>query len=167
MKTSTRYLIIIFGLILLFYLDFVRDYVFKNIGFQIYYLNHLSSSGVASIENYTDSFIEQFFNDYSIKQLNNLKWFFTAFFILLFGALGALINNLFHKTKKVFIYFLLLYSFLFLSSIVIYFSMKLTNSYSYQAKAYLMSMEIAHFLQSSLPTLLFLVSFKLYQRNKA
>jgi len=167
LKKTTRYLIIITGLILLFYLDFVRDYVFKNIGFQIYYLNHISNSGVASIENYTDSFIEQFLYDYSIVQLGNLKWLFTGFFILLFGVLGALINSLFHQTKRVFIYFSLLYSLLFLSSIAIYFSMKLTNSYSYQAKAYLMSMEIAHFLQSSLPTLLFLVSFKLYQRNKA
>lgn len=166
MNRTIKYLIIAAGLITIFYLDFVRDYIFKNIGFQVYYLNHLSPNGNSSIENYTDSFIEQFITDYSLEQLNNLKWIFTAFFCLTFALLGALINSFYYQTKKIFIYFIGLYTILFLSSIAIYFTIKLTNNYSIQSKAYLISMEIAHFLQSSLPTLFFLVSYKMYQQNK-
>lgn len=166
MNKTLRYLIVLFGVILLFYLDFVRDYVFKNIGFQIYYLNHLSSTGYASVTNYTDSFIESYIHDYSSAQLYNLKWIFTAIFSIVFGVLGAVINSIFHQTKKIFLYFSILYVVLFFSSLLIYSTMYLSENFTFQNKAYLISMEIAHFLQSSLPSLLFLVSFKLYQQNK-
>lgn len=166
MNKLFKYLILALSLILLFYLDFVRDYIFKNIGFQIYYLNHLSPSGVSGIDNYTDSFIERFIKDYSIPQLTNLKWFFTAIFCLIFGTLGALINSFFHQTKKVFLYFIILYTLLFVSSLLIYATINLTDSYTFKTKAYLISMEIAHFLQSSLPTLFFLVSYQFYEKSK-
>lgn len=167
MSKPIKYSILLIGLISLFYLDFIRDYVFKNIGFQVYYLNHITADGTSSIENYTDSFIENFIKDYSIQQLNRLKWIFTAIFISLFGVLGAFINTIFYHTKKVAIYFMILYGILFICSLIIYIIMESSNSFSFQMKLYLISMEIAHFLQSSLPTLFFLVSYKFYQQNKS
>jgi len=149
----------------LFYLDFVRDYFFKNVGFQIYYLVHLSNDGIATIDNYTDSTIEYFISDFSIEELTLLKWYGTLFFIITFGVFGALINYYVHQTKKIFFYVLTTYAFLLLSSLFFYALTYINYSYSFQQKNYLISMEIAHFLQSSLPTLLFLVSFKLYKEN--
>lgn len=166
MNRYLKYSIVGIGLCLIFYLDFVRDYVFKNIGFQIYYLQHLNSDGTASLDNYTDSFIEHFIQNYSIESLTKLKWISTAIFSLIFGTIGALINSVYYKTKQVAIYFLILYGLLFICSFLIYLTINLSNSYTFQNKAYLITMEIAHFLQSSLPTLLFLVSFKLFNQNK-
>lgn len=166
MNRFLKYGIVGLGICFIFYLDFVRDYIFKNIGFQIYYLQHLSPDGTASIDSYTDSFIESFIKDYSIKELNNLKWLFTAIFSFLFGALGAIINGIFYQTSKVSFYFFILYTILFLSAFIIYTSSYLSANYTFQNKAYLIAMEIAHFLQSSLPTLFFLVSFKLFYLDK-
>lgn len=161
-----KYSILVLGMASIFYLDFVRDYIFKNIGFQIYYLEHLNNDGISTINNYTDSFFESFIKDYSIPQLNNLKWIFTTVFISIFGALGAIVNTVFYSSKKVALYFIYLYGGLVLCSFLIYLTMNLSNSYNFQMKAYLISMEIAHLLQSSLPTLFFLVSFKLYKQHK-
>lgn len=166
MNRVLKYSIVGLGLCLVFYLDFVRDYIFKNIGFQIYYLQHLNADGQASINNYTDSFLEQFIHNYSIESLTNLKWVFTAVFSLLFGLIGATINSIYYETKQVAIYFLILYGLLFTSSLAIYSTINISDSYTFQNKAYLIAMEIAHFLQSSLPTLFFLVSFKLFNQNK-
>ncbi len=166
MKNIPKFLFLLISISILFYLDFVRDYFFKNIGFQIYYLVHLSDQGVASIDNYTDSTIEYFIRDYSINELTNLKWYGTLFFSLTFGTLGAFINYFIYKKKEVLIYFSSIYTLLFISSLLFYALTYLNISYSFQQKSYLISMEIAHFLQSSLPTLLFLVSFKLYKENE-
>lgn len=149
------------GIIAIFYLDFVRDYVFKNIGFQIYYLQHTNPEGVSSIENYTDSFMENILTDYSISNLVNLKWVFTLVFSTLFGLLGAFINGIFYGTKKVAFYFIILYAILFLTSLLIYSINYIDVNYVLKQNSYLISMEIVHFLQSSLPTLLFIVSYKL------
>ncbi len=166
MNRVLKYSIVGLGLCLVFYLDFVRDYIFKNIGFQIYYLQHLSTDGVSSIENYTDSLMETYIADLSIKELNNLKWFFTAAFSLTFGIVGAAINGFFYQTRTVAYYFFILYILLFFGAFLIYMSSYLSSSYSFQNKAYLIAMEISHFLQSSLPSLFFLVSFKLFNMNK-
>ena len=160
-----KIIVLIISLLALFYLDFVRDYFFKNVGFQIYYLTHLSSEGIASIDNYTDSTIEYYITNYSINQLTNLKWYGTLFFILTFGTFGALINYYIYKIKKVAFFFFSTYAFLLFASLLFYALTYLNLGYSFQQKSYLISMEIAHFLQSSLPTLLFLVSFKLYKEN--
>lgn len=166
MNKLLKYGILAIGICLLFYLDFIRDYIFKNIGFQIFYLQHLSAEGFSSVENYTDSFLEKYIKNYSIKDLTSLKWASTVFFSILFGVVGATINGFFYQTKKVSIYFLLLYALIFVSSFIIYLGIYLSDSFVFQNKAYLISMELAHFIQSSLPTLLFLVSFNLYQQNK-
>jgi len=160
-----RRLILLLGIFCLFYLDFVRDYFFKNVGFQIYYVNHLTPEGVAQIDNYTDSFLEYYIGNYTIQQLANLKWFGTFLFSFLFALVGSLLNYFVYQNKKVFIYFWGMYAFLFIISLCIYLLTYLTNNYSLQLKLYLTAMEIAHFLQSSLPSLLFLVSFGLYNAN--
>jgi len=113
----------------------------------------------------TDSTIEGFISNYTISQLVNIKWAFTAFFVFIFGILGSLINRLLFQEKKVILYFIGLYTVLFCASLFIYMGTYLTNNYHLSTKLYLISMEIAHFLQSSLPTLFFLVSFKFYKKS--
>ena len=162
-KRIIKYTIIITGVILLFSLDFLRDYFFKNVQFQAYYISHLDSNNISSVENYTDSLLEPLLSSFSITGLFYLKWVGSAFFILLFAVTGALLNFFVYNNKKVFVYFFSLYGFLTVASVLIYSVIFLTNNYEQQNRLYLTSMQIAHFLQSSLPSLLFLVSFKLYQ----
>ncbi len=165
MKKAIKTIVLILSISTLFYLDFVRDYFFKNVGFQIYYLVHLTDEGTATIANYTDSTLEYFIGNYNIQELINLKWCGAFFFIVVFGSFGSLINYYFHQTKKIFYYFIGTYTLLLFSSLFFYGLTYLNFGYSFQQKNYLISMEIAHFLQSSLPTLLFLVSFKLYKET--
>ncbi len=162
-KRIIKYTTIIIGVTLLFSLDFLRDYFFKNIQFQAYYISHIDSNNISTVENYTDSLLEPLLSGLSITDLFYLKWIGSALFIILFAVTGAGLNFFVYKNKKVFIYLFSLYGFLTLVSVLIYGVIFLTDNYEQQNKLYLTSMQIAHFLQSSLPSLLFLVSFKLYQ----
>ncbi len=162
-KRILKYTVIIIGITLLFSLDFLRDYFFKNVQFQAYYISHLDNNQVSSVENYTDSLLEPLLSGLSITDLFYLKWIGSAFFITLFAVTGALLNFFVYYNKKVFVYFFSLYGFLTVIAVLIYGIIYLTNNYEQQNRLYLTSMQIAHFLQSSLPSLLFLVSFKLYQ----
>lgn len=161
-----RIITIIFLVGLLFYSDFIRDYLFKNIGFQIYYLQHIGIDGYSTIDNYTDSLLEKLFTNYSISNLVNLKWILTIFFSVFYGILCALISYLFYKKKEVILYTSILYVSLFFAAGMIYLMRYFSDSYEWQENTYLISMQLTHFLQSSLPTLLILASFKIYLSYK-
>jgi len=151
---------------LLFYSDFIRDYFFKNISFQIYYLHHTLESGYSSIENYTDSSLENLLANFSISDLIKLKWSLTIGFTIYFGLLCSLISYLFYQRKEVFKFILLLYSSIFIVASIIYISRYISADYNWQENTYLIAMQSLHFLQSSLPTLFFVASFKIYLSYK-
>ena len=91
-NNSLKKKIILLALLLIaFSLDFIRDYIFVNINYQIHYLNYLDF-------NYTDSFIEKFISNYSINELSNIKWMLSFFFILMFAAISFLLIH--YKYKK-------------------------------------------------------------------
>ena len=151
---------------ILFYSDFARDYFFKNTSFQIYYLEHMTDAGVSTIDNYTDSLLEDFFENFTIKDLIYFKWFLTFAFTIYFMGLCMLISYFVYRSKSAIKYTLILYGSLFLFGVVMYGLRWFSDSYTWQENTYLIAMQIIHFLQSSLPTLFILASFKIYLTYK-
>lgn len=161
-KKVFRLIIIIAFLFALFGLDFLRDFVFKNFDMQMNYLNHMDETGYSTIENYTHSFMEKLLQGYSSSDIYHFKWIFTIIFAIVFYFVGSLFL-LYVYNKKAMLFLSYLYAALFLSAALIY----SYNFISISRNSYLISMEIMHFLQSSLPTLFMILAFKIYQATKA
>ncbi len=186
-------IILIIGLSLfLFYSDFIRDYVFKNIDIQMNYLYHfepptglklndselydtrvqytleeLENAGwQPAVDNYTDSWMEDKLMNFNVNGLIRLKWICTFGFILFFLIQSILLGLVIYR-KKIFIKFsaILYFGVLGLAGLV-YSLYYIPISYNWQSNCYLIAMELVHFLQSSLPTLLLIVSFKIYLAHK-
>ena len=166
-KKFLRYSILVFFIGLLFYMDFIRDYVFYNLSYQMNYIDSITSSiHPAQYENPTDSWMQQLLDGFSAMQIYYIKFLATISFVFTYFFLAQIITKLaFPK------YYLLQFtSIIYLGGLLM---MGLVFSfyffpwaYSYKINFYLISMEIGHFLESSLPTLLILASFKLYQQQK-
>ena len=165
-KTLKISIIIVLG-ISMFYSDFIRDYVFKNIEYQIHYLKHFSSDGTPMIENYTDSWMESQLKGVSINSLGNLKWLFTFIFTIYFLIFSIIIPYFIYSKKIVIKYAAILYGVLFFSALLIYCLRFLSQDLNWQLNSYLISLGLMHFLQSSLPTLLLVLSFKLHLNFKS
>lgn len=160
-KTSRIFIIIIF-VFSLFSLDFLRDFVFKNLDMQMNYLYHMDETGYSNIENYTHSYMEKLLQGYSSLDIYNLKWIFTIVFIVVFYFVGCIFLWIIYNKKAV-LFLSYLYVILFVLASLVY-------SYNFinpNRNSYLISMEIMHFLQSSLPSLFMVLSFKIYQATKA
>ena len=80
-------------------LYFTRDFIFKNINYQIKYLRLVKTSDY-EVFNYTHSYLEPLLTDYSIEQLTTIKWVLTVVCVLLFFALSLLLMVLYLKDKK-------------------------------------------------------------------
>ena len=161
MKRKIKYFfIIIFGI----YLEFLRDYCFININLQIEYLENLKIN--LNVINYTDSQILYFLKSMSIKTIINLKWILSLLFILFYFLIGLAFSSIYFdllKRKK----FSKLFSFggliIILTSLVI-FTIGKQFSLENQMNFYYVSLELSHFVQSSLYPISFLLIF--YANNK-
>lgn len=160
-KTLKIYILITLGF-LLFYSDFARDYVFKNLEYQIHYLSHLNPEGIATTDNYTDSWMEARLENYTIENIINLKWIFTIIFTFYFFILSAGIPFIIYQKKETIKFAAILYTLLFITALIIYILRFISDGYVWQENTYLISLGIMHFLQSSLPTILLAISFKLH-----
>ena len=161
MKKKIKFLLIIlFGI----YLEFLRDYYFININLQIEYLGNLERN--LDVFNYTDSKILYFLKYMSIKSIIILKWILSSMFILFYFLIGIAFSYLAFDSKKhkQFLKFLsyggLLIIFI---SLMIYTFGKLFNLEN-QMNFYYVSLELSHFVQSSLYPISFLLIF--YANNK-
>jgi len=146
----------------LFYSDFIRDYVFKNLDYQIHYLSHYSADGFPMVNNYTDSLMEKLLEGKSIKTLRNLKWLFTILFSFYFLIFSIVISYIIYKKKVMMKYAAIFYGIIFASALLIYGLRFLYSDYNWQENTYLISLGLMHFLQSSLPTLILVLAFKLH-----
>ena len=160
-KTLKIFILIVLGAFL-FYSDFIRDYVFKNLEYQIHYLSFFSSEGVPAAENYTDSWMEKLLQGKSIASLSNLKWVFTFIFTLYFLIYSVVISFIIYQKKIIIKYATILYGIIFFSALIIYGLRFISSDYNWQENTYLISLGLMHFLQSSLPTLLLVLAFKLH-----
>jgi len=156
MKKYSPFIIL---LLIAFSFDFIRDYLFVNINFQIHYLNYLDF-------NYTDSFVEKYVSEYSINELLNIKWMMSFFFILLFASLSYLLIHFQYEIFKKKFQILILYFFLtiLLFGGISFFISHLINDISAQNSFYYISIELSHYLQSSLSFISLFMIFELYQR---
>ena len=154
-----KHIILLALLLIAFSLDFLRDYIFVNINYQIHYLNYLDF-------NYTDSFIEKFISNYSINELSNIKWMLSFFFILMFAAISFLLIH--YKYKKQQKKFQLLTAAFFVFILIFigisYFTSITLTDISLQNSFYNISIEMSHYLQSSLSFISLFMIFELYQR---
>tara|TARA_B110000285_G_scaffold171267_1_gene191743 strand:- start:114 stop:629 length:516 start_codon:yes stop_codon:yes gene_type:complete len=160
-KTLKIFILIALGAFL-FYSDFIRDYVFKNLEYQIHYLSFFSSEGLPMAGNYTDSWMEKSLEGKSIASLSNLKWLFTLVFTIYFYGFSILIPYIIYGKKTIIKYASFLYGIIFTSAIIIYSLRFMSADYDWQKNTYLISLGLAHFLQSSLPALLLVLAFKLH-----
>lgn len=160
-KRLKIYLIIFLGLAL-FYSDFIRDYIFKNLEYQIHYLSNFTAEGIPRIENYTDSWMEKFLAGKSIKEIDNLKWLFTLIFTIYFFIFSIIIPSIIYGNKLVIKYASILYGIIFTAVVIIYSLGFISADFDWQKNTYLIALGLAHFLQSSLPTILLGLAFKLH-----
>ena len=148
------------------FLEFLRDFLFVNINLQIQFSN-LTESGYDAV-NFTDSKMLEIIKDFSIQKLKILKWSMTLFFFLFFILIGSLFsfviwdNNTAKKFTK-------LYSLsgltIFGTGFIIYLSSLFFNTEN-RFNFYYISIELSHFVQSSLYPISFLLVFYAYRKMK-
>ena len=161
MKKKVKYfLIILFGICI----EFLRDYCFININLQIEYLENLESN--LEVFNYTDSKILYFLKSMSIKSTINFKWILSSIFILFYFLIGLAFSYLSFDSKN-YKQFLKLFSYgglmiIFISLVI--FAFGKLFSLENQMNFYYVSLELSHFVQSSLYPISFLLIF--YANNK-
>ena len=161
MKKKFKYFLIIFTGI---FLEFFRDYCFININLQIEYLENLESN--LDVFNYTDSKILYFLKSMSIKSIINLKWILSLLFILFYFLIGLAFSYLSFDSKKYkqFLKLFLFGGFLIVFISLVIFTLGKLFSLENQMNFYYISLELSHFVQSSLYPITFLLIF--YANNK-
>lgn len=163
MKQKLKYFILISFAV---FLEYFRDYLFININLQINFLENLSNE--LSTFNYTDSNLLYLIKSLDIGTLNILKWGLSFLFAFLYFGIGFLFSKWFFSHKN-HLFFIKLFSLggliVMFSSFLIYVvgkSLTLEN----QMNFYNVSIELSHFVQSSLYPISFLLVFFANNRTK-
>ena len=163
MKQKLKYFILISFAV---FLEYFRDYLFININLQINFLENLSNE--LSTFNYTDSNLLYLIKSLDIGTLNILKWGLSFLFAFLHFGIGFLFSKWFFSHKN-HLFFIKLFSLggliVMFSSFLIYVvgkSLTLEN----QMNFYNVSIELSHFVQSSLYPISFLLVFFANNRTK-
>ena len=163
MKQKLKYFILISFAV---FLEYFRDYLFININLQINFLENLTNE--LTTFNYTDSNLLFLIKSLDTETLNILKWGLSFLFAFLYFGIGFLFSKWFFS-HKIHLFFIKLFSLggllIMFSSFIIYLvgkSLTLEN----QMNFYNVSVELSHFVQSSLYPFLFLLVFFANNRTK-
>lgn len=149
-------------ILLAFFFEYLRDYCFININLYIKFLEK-SNEGL-EVLNYADSLIFKLIENLKINSLVQIKWGMSFIFVLIFVALGILFSkwnfsNINHRK------FLKLYLFcglvILILSFVIYSLGNMLNREN-EFNFYYISLELSHFVQSSLYPMTFILIFWSY-----
>ena len=144
------------------FFEYLRDYIFININFYIEFLE--KSNNDFEVFNYTDSIIFKIVENLKINSLMKIKWGISLIFVLIFTALGIQFskwnfNNINYKR------FLKLYLLggigILILSFIIFSLGKLLNTEN-EYNFYFVSLELSHFVQSSLYPISFVLIFWSY-----
>ena len=144
------------------FFEYLRDYLFININFYIEFLKKTNEG--LNVFNSTDSLVFNFIKNLKISSLIKLKWIMSLVFILMYSVLGILFSkwNFSDTDHK---RFLKLYTFggigILILGFVIFSSGKLLNIEN-QYNFYFVSLELSHFVQSSLYPISFVLIFWSY-----
>jgi hypothetical protein len=163
MKQKLKYFILISFAV---FLEYFRDYLFININLQINFLENLNNE--LSTFNYTDSSLLYLIKSLDIGTLNILKWGLSFLFAFLYFGIGFLFSKWFFSDKN-HIFFIKLFSLgglivMFSSFLIYVFGKSLTLEN--QMNFYNVSIELSHFVQSSLYPFSFLLVFFANNRTK-
>ena len=163
MKKKLKYFILISFAV---FLEYFRDYLFININLQINFLENLISE--LSTFNYTDSNLLFLIKSLDIGTLNILKWGLSFLFAFLYFGIGFLISKWFfsHKNHLFFIKLFSLGGLLIMFSSFLIFVIGKSLTFENQMNFYNVSIELSHFVQSSLYPFLFLLVFFANNRTK-
>ena len=163
MKQKLKYFILISFTV---FLEYFRDYLFININLQINFLENLISE--LSTFNYTDSNLLFLIKSLDIVTLNILKWGLSFLFAFLYFGIGFLISKWFfsHKNHLFFIKLFSLGGLLIMFSSFLIFVIGKSLTFENQMNFYNVSIELSHFVQSSLYPFLFLLVFFANNRTK-
>ena len=163
MKQKLKYFILISFTV---FLEYFRDYLFININLQINFLENLISE--LSTFNYTDSNLLFLIKSLDIGTLNILKWGLSFLFAFLYFGIGFLISKWFfsHKNHLFFIKLFFLGGLLIMFSSFLIFVIGKSLTFENQMNFYNVSIELSHFVQSSLYPFLFLLVFFANNRTK-
>lgn len=163
-KKGVRWSFLILALCLLLYMDFLRDYVFHNLSYRMNYLYLIENGGSPDkYMDYTDSLMLKILGDANSSLIYGLKYFFSFIFIIIYFLLTQLIIKLVYPAQNTFPFTSLLYGCGALLAGIVFSGYFFTWSHDVKLNFYLISMEIGHFLESSLPALLCILGFKIYQ----
>ena len=144
------------------FFEYLRDYLFVNTNLQIEYLEYTDND--LNVSNYTDSLLLKFFKNFEISSLTQLKWIMSLLFSLFFFGLGFFFskwNFELSKHKKFLSSFIIGGCLILFSSLIIYYIgnlLSVENKFNF----YYVSLELSHFVQSSLYPISFVLIFWSY-----
>ena len=148
------------------FLEYFRYYLFININLQVHFLENLING--LSTFNYTDSNLLYLIKNLDLRSLNICKWGLSFSFAFLYFGIGFLFSKWFFSVKNHLLFIKLFFLgglFILFSSFLIYVigkSLSLEN----QMNFYYVSLELSHFVQSSLYPISFLLVFFANNRRK-
>ena len=155
--------------------EYLRDYIFINLNIYADFKQNLSNG--LNVINYTDTKINDLIKDFSLSSISKIKWVLSIGFAAFFFLIGILLSkiNFNQKHNFKFIYLLSLGGlFILTTSFLIFFIGQHLNIEN-ENNFYSVSLELSHFVQSSLfPISFFLIYwsinknevFKLKSKNK-
>jgi hypothetical protein len=146
--------------------EYLRDYLFVNTNLQIEYLEYTNND--LNVSNYTDSLLLKFLKNIEVHSLNQLKWIMSLLFSFIFFSLGFFFSKwIFELSKhKKFLKSFIIGGCLILLSSLIIFSLGKLLSQEDKYNFYYVSIELSHFVQSSLYPISFLLVFFAYNRTE-
>lgn len=148
------------------FFEYLRDYLFVNTNLQIVFLENTNND--LNVSNYTDSLLLKFFKNIDISYLTQLKWIMSLIFSLVFFGLGFFFSKWsfeLSKHKKFLKSFIIGGCLILFSSLIIYYIgnlLSVENKFNF----YYVSLELSHFVQSSLYPISFLLVFFANNRTK-
>ena len=148
------------------FFEYLRDYLFVNTNLQIEFLENTNND--LNVSNYTDSLLLKFFKNIDISYLTQLKWTMSLLFSLFFFGLGFFFSKWsfeLSKHKKFLKSFIIGGCLILFSSLIIYYIgnlLSVENKFNF----YYVSLELSHFVQSSLYPISFLLVFFANNRTK-
>jgi hypothetical protein len=157
---------IFFLIIFAVFFEYLRDYLFVNTNLQIVFLENTNND--LNVSNYTDSLLLKFFKNIDISSLTQLKWIMSLIFSLVFFGLGFFFSKWsfeLSKHKKFLKSFIIGGCLILFSSLIIYYIgnlLSVENKFNF----YYVSLELSHFVQSSLYPISFLLVFFANNRTK-
>lgn len=149
-------------------MDFLRDYVFHNLSYRMDYLFQIENGGSPDkYADYTDSLMKQMLGKANSSTVYYLKYVASFIFILIYASLTFLITKLIYPKIRLGHYVILIYGLGIIVMAWVFSWYFFTWGHDTKLNFYLIAMEIGHFLESSLPTLLSILGFKFYLSSQA